>query len=57
MQKQSSVGALQKNVLKDFTKFTRKFLCQSLFLSKAAAEAKDKTPPVAASDVSTLLID
>ena len=36
MQRQSSRGILLKGVLKNFTKFTGKHLCQSLFLNKVA---------------------
>ena len=36
MQKQSSGGILQKGVLRNFAKFTGKYLCQSLFFNKVS---------------------
>ena len=38
-QKQSSKGVLKKGVLRNFTKFTGKHLCQSLFFNKVAGSA------------------
>ena len=38
VQKQLARGILQKAVIKNFAKFTGKYLCQSLFLIKLQAE-------------------
>ena len=35
-QKQSSKGVLKKGVLRNFAKFTGKYLCQSLFFNKVS---------------------
>ena len=36
LKKQSSRGALSKDVLKNFAKFTEKHLCRNLFFNKVA---------------------
>ena len=38
--KSSRSGECEKRVLRNFTKFTGKHLCQSLFLNKVAGENK-----------------
>ena len=43
----------KKGVLRNFAKFTRKHLCQSLFFNKVAGL---RTPPVAASDLRILCV-
>ena len=43
----------KKGVLRNFAKFTRKHLCQSLFFNKVAGL---RTPPVAASDLRMLCV-